>query len=235
MWRLFSRAETKYILDKTVVMRYLVRQKRKLSAFEHSLEQATLSISPSTLKKAKTNASASVRRLAQERKNPVTSVLRRVSPARVYHPPEPVRQAVVVVKQPVQVSVATVSTSPTKVLAKPKPKARSPKPAKKIKLPKTPKRNTTNKKGIGGKAPRKNFAKEQTAVLKTWLFANEAKPYPTLDQKGRFIEVTGLTMSQINHWFINARQRLVKKTKKAAKYKLYANSLAARQQREAIS
>lgn len=71
--------------------------------------------------------------------------------------------------------------------------------------------------GVGtGKAPRKNFTKEQTLFLKAWLHANFHMPYPTPDQKTVMIETTGLRLSQINHWFINARQRLVKNGNRAS-------------------
>jgi hypothetical protein len=51
--------------------------------------------------------------------------------------------------------------------------------------------------------------KRATQQLKSWLFANVASPYPNDDEKDELILQTGLSVQQINNWFINARRRLL--------------------------
>jgi hypothetical protein len=46
-----------------------------------------------------------------------------------------------------------------------------------------------------------------TAVLKEWLADNKDSPYPSIEQKNFFAEKTGLSMKQINTWFVNHRGR----------------------------
>ncbi|KAJ5762741.1 hypothetical protein N7533_001422 [Penicillium manginii] len=47
----------------------------------------------------------------------------------------------------------------------------------------------------------------QLNILKSWFFAHEEHPYPTEEEKQMFGELTGLTIPQVNNWFINARRR----------------------------
>ncbi|KDN52426.1 hypothetical protein K437DRAFT_5402 [Tilletiaria anomala UBC 951] len=60
-------------------------------------------------------------------------------------------------------------------------------------------------------APRRRgkLPKEVTDTLRTWLLDHVARPYPTEEEKRRLCEATGLTMSQISNWFINARRRIL--------------------------
>ena len=44
-----------------------------------------------------------------------------------------------------------------------------------------------------------------------WLLENFQNPYPTKIEKQQLVEETGLSLRQINNWFINARERTVKK------------------------
>ena len=68
--------------------------------------------------------------------------------------------------------------------------------------------------GGGGGSPytrktRATLPKKATSCLKNWLFDHEDLPYPNDDEKDELILQTGLTVSQINNWFINARRRLL--------------------------
>eukprot|EP00817_Percolomonadidae_sp_ATCC50343_P001659 CAMPEP_0117422812 /NCGR_PEP_ID=MMETSP0758-20121206/3581_1 /TAXON_ID=63605 /ORGANISM="Percolomonas cosmopolitus, Strain AE-1 (ATCC 50343)" /LENGTH=280 /DNA_ID=CAMNT_0005205665 /DNA_START=51 /DNA_END=893 /DNA_ORIENTATION=- len=49
-----------------------------------------------------------------------------------------------------------------------------------------------------------------TKTLKTWFINNVSNPYPNEDQKQQLSNETGLTITQINNWFINKRVRLWK-------------------------
>ncbi|KAF1816729.1 hypothetical protein P152DRAFT_446345 [Eremomyces bilateralis CBS 781.70] len=55
---------------------------------------------------------------------------------------------------------------------------------------------------------RGNLPKEATKVLKQWFDENRESPYPTDEQKTMLQRATGLSMNQVNNWFINARRRL---------------------------
>ena len=54
-----------------------------------------------------------------------------------------------------------------------------------------------------------------TSVLKKWLFEHSSKPYPDDDEKQRLCLLTGLSLTQINNWFINARRRILHRNKTA--------------------
>ncbi|KXN67162.1 homeobox protein Pknox1, partial [Conidiobolus coronatus NRRL 28638] len=60
-----------------------------------------------------------------------------------------------------------------------------------------------------GKKMRLNFSKHTTQILKDWLFTNLAHPFPTEQQKLNLSMLTGLSIEQINNWFINGRRRLL--------------------------
>ena len=45
--------------------------------------------------------------------------------------------------------------------------------------------------------------------MRAWLFQNLQHPYPTEEQKKQLASQTGLTILQVNNWFINARRRIV--------------------------
>lgn len=53
------------------------------------------------------------------------------------------------------------------------------------------------------------FPKGATNVMRAWLFQHLSHPYPTEDQKKQLAQETGLTILQVNNWFINARRRIV--------------------------
>lgn len=56
---------------------------------------------------------------------------------------------------------------------------------------------------------RSTLPEQATAHLKRWLFDHTDKPYPDDDEKDELILATGLNVSQINNWFINARRRML--------------------------
>ncbi|KAL3112452.1 hypothetical protein niasHT_015937 [Heterodera trifolii] len=55
----------------------------------------------------------------------------------------------------------------------------------------------------------KVFSKEAISKFRAWLFNNITHPYPTEEQKKQLATETGLTILQVNNWFINARRRIV--------------------------
>ncbi|RPA78955.1 Homeodomain-like protein [Ascobolus immersus RN42] len=62
------------------------------------------------------------------------------------------------------------------------------------------------------KRKRGNLPKHVTDVLRQWFEEHESHPYPTEEEKQMLIHRTGLLMSQISNWFINARRRRVPNT-----------------------
>ncbi|XP_059902137.1 homeobox protein Meis1-like [Gadus macrocephalus] len=53
------------------------------------------------------------------------------------------------------------------------------------------------------------FPKVATNVMRAWLFQHLTHPYPSEEQKKQLAQDTGLTILQVNNWFINARRRIV--------------------------
>jgi len=53
------------------------------------------------------------------------------------------------------------------------------------------------------------FPKTATNIMRSWLFKHIQHPYPSEDQKKQLAQETGLTILQVNNWFINARRRIV--------------------------
>lgn len=62
---------------------------------------------------------------------------------------------------------------------------------------------------FGRKRKRENLPKNVTEYLKEWLILHKRHPYPTEREKQKLAEETGLTVSQISNWFINARRRIL--------------------------
>jgi len=61
--------------------------------------------------------------------------------------------------------------------------------------------------GRSGKRKRGNLPKHVTDILRQWFDEHENHPYPTEEEKQMLLMKTGLAMSQISNWFINARRR----------------------------
>ncbi|CDS41449.1 homeobox protein meis3 [Echinococcus multilocularis] len=53
------------------------------------------------------------------------------------------------------------------------------------------------------------FPKAATNIMRAWLFQHLSHPYPSEEQKKQLSSETGLTILQVNNWFINARRRIV--------------------------
>lgn len=53
------------------------------------------------------------------------------------------------------------------------------------------------------------FPKVATNMMRAWLFQHFSHPYPSEEQKKQLASDTGLTILQVNNWFINARRRIV--------------------------
>ncbi|KAK3177142.1 hypothetical protein OEA41_008470 [Lepraria neglecta] len=65
---------------------------------------------------------------------------------------------------------------------------------------------------IGNAGPRRrrgNLPRDTTDLLKSWFSDHLAHPYPTEDEKQMLCRRTGLAMTQISNWFINARRRRI--------------------------
>ncbi|XP_036392317.1 homeobox protein Meis3 isoform X3 [Megalops cyprinoides] len=62
-------------------------------------------------------------------------------------------------------------------------------------------RRNNKKRGI--------FPKVATNIMRAWLFQHLSHPYPSEEQKKQLSQDTGLTILQVNNWFINARRRIV--------------------------
>jgi len=60
------------------------------------------------------------------------------------------------------------------------------------------------------KKQRSSFSRHATSVLKAWLKDNILNPYPTEAQKHQLTKKIGISMPQLQTWFINARIRLWK-------------------------
>ncbi|UZJ54423.1 hypothetical protein CBS101457_003743 [Exobasidium rhododendri] len=56
---------------------------------------------------------------------------------------------------------------------------------------------------------RGKLPKMVTDLLKSWLLDHASHPYPTEDEKRRLCDLTGLSISQVSNWFINARRRIL--------------------------
>jgi len=69
----------------------------------------------------------------------------------------------------------------------------------------------TESRGGKGSSNKKRglFPKQATNILRAWLFQNLSHPYPSEEQKKHLSTQTGLTILQVNNWFINARRRIV--------------------------
>ncbi|MCJ1283523.1 hypothetical protein MMC26_002853 [Xylographa opegraphella] len=66
------------------------------------------------------------------------------------------------------------------------------------------------------KRRRGNLPKTVTDTLRVWFTEHIAHPYPTEEEKQILMSQTGLTISQISNWFINARRRSLPQMTKQA-------------------
>ncbi|KAF9235185.1 hypothetical protein BU15DRAFT_51690 [Melanogaster broomeanus] len=63
---------------------------------------------------------------------------------------------------------------------------------------------------------RGKLPKETTDYLKAWLHRHSDHPYPSEDEKKQLCHATGLSMSQVSNWMINARRRILAPAHRAA-------------------
>lgn len=63
---------------------------------------------------------------------------------------------------------------------------------------------------------RGKLPKDVTELLKGWLMEHSSHPYPNEDEKRRLCVATGLSISQVSNWFINARRRILVPQQSAA-------------------
>lgn len=54
---------------------------------------------------------------------------------------------------------------------------------------------------------RGNLPKHAVDILNNWLNEHFSHPYPSDSEKEHLAQITGLSLTQINNWFINARRR----------------------------
>ncbi|EIN12331.1 hypothetical protein PUNSTDRAFT_141073 [Punctularia strigosozonata HHB-11173 SS5] len=68
------------------------------------------------------------------------------------------------------------------------------------------------------RAPRKRgkLPKPVTDYLKDWLHRHSDHPYPSEEEKKQLCHATGLSMSQVSNWMINARRRILAPAQRAA-------------------
>ncbi|EPQ54713.1 hypothetical protein GLOTRDRAFT_139231 [Gloeophyllum trabeum ATCC 11539] len=66
--------------------------------------------------------------------------------------------------------------------------------------------------------PRKRgkLPKHVTDFLKDWLHRHSDHPYPSEEEKKQLCHATGLSMSQVSNWMINARRRILAPAQRAA-------------------
>lgn len=55
-----------------------------------------------------------------------------------------------------------------------------------------------------------HLSKQVTEVLRVWILNHVHYPYPTEDEKCMLTKQTGLSICQVNNWFINARRRILR-------------------------
>lgn len=68
--------------------------------------------------------------------------------------------------------------------------------------------NQDNEGDDDRKRRRGTLDKYAVSVLRQYLFDHFAHPYPTDQEKAELAIKTGLKVSQVNYWFINARVRI---------------------------
>ena len=60
---------------------------------------------------------------------------------------------------------------------------------------------------FGGKRKKNQLSEKSTALLRAWWDAHPRWPYPDDGQKDELMRATGLSVTQVNNWFINQRKR----------------------------
>ena len=60
------------------------------------------------------------------------------------------------------------------------------------------------------KQPRGSLPKKAVGQLRQWLFEHFDYPYPSDEEKTTIGQASGLSLAQVNNWFVNARVRIWK-------------------------
>ncbi|KAG0704786.1 hypothetical protein DFH29DRAFT_909826 [Suillus ampliporus] len=90
--------------------------------------------------------------------------------------------------------------------------------------PRAPRRTSTRNHFLSHTLPsvdrpmrkRGKLPKETTDYLKAWLHRHSDHPYPSEEEKKQLCHATGLSMSQVSNWMINARRRILAPAHRAA-------------------
>ncbi|KAJ3216355.1 hypothetical protein HDU67_009623 [Dinochytrium kinnereticum] len=129
-------------------------------------------------------------------------------------PPPPPGQEPQIVIRPPAIVVPTIKlptpSAPSAASASSAPTAATSSTSKPlVKIAPKPRKDPL-KKPLGVKRKqRPNFNLEQVQVMSDWFEANLAFPYPAPEVKDALAAKTGLSLKQVNDWFINSRRRKV--------------------------
>ncbi|KAI5288747.1 hypothetical protein KEM55_008994 [Ascosphaera atra] len=80
---------------------------------------------------------------------------------------------------------------------------------------------------VRSKKRRGNLPKKVTDILRAWFSQHIDHPYPSEEDKQMLINQTGLSISQISNWFINARRRQLPALRQQARASSAASAAAA--------
>ncbi|OCH91117.1 hypothetical protein OBBRIDRAFT_792628 [Obba rivulosa] len=82
----------------------------------------------------------------------------------------------------------------------------------------SPQASTPAPSSLVERPPRKRgkLPKPVTDFLKDWLHRHSDHPYPSEEEKKQLCHATGLSMSQVSNWMINARRRILAPAHRAA-------------------
>lgn len=74
-----------------------------------------------------------------------------------------------------------------------------------------PEKEKKIKKDYRRKGKNSKIGLESTSIMQRWLLENFHDPYPTQVKKQEMAKESRLTVCQVNNWFINARERVIKR------------------------
>ena len=87
-------------------------------------------------------------------------------------------------------------------------------------VPSEPASRRTVKANRRGTTRNNPLPSSATDVMNAWFTSHPDHPYPTQAEKDSMIQVTGITLKQLNHWFNNRRSRSASTAPKRQKRKL---------------
>ncbi|KAG8907835.1 hypothetical protein FRB99_002008 [Tulasnella sp. 403] len=103
------------------------------------------------------------------------------------------------------------------------PSSPATKPARTATPPKDDDADTSNENAVAStdnKGPKKSqgrkLPKHVTDLLRKWLLEHADHPYPSESEKRALCDATGLSISQLSNWMINARRRVLVPASKAS-------------------